>query len=200
MPPLPVSYTKTGAPDPQSPTSDADYATLQGNTASKEAGRVHIPDAQSPESDHLYTSLRADIGTSDDNYYVNTEFPNQSQKKEQRENGHRLYTSLDPNSLNEQTYYSSASPVLSRLKKEELAASSVGDVANQDEGGVDFYLEVLPSAPSQSSREASPNPITSPTSISSHSDKAGGDKSHSERFDPNTGEIYEYVNTDLGPN
>lgn len=198
MPPVPISYTKTSTPNPQSETSEAAYSTLKGVT---ESGRVHIPDAQSPVSDALYTSLRGDIGTIDENYYVNTDFSTEPQKKEQRENGHgSVYTSLDPDTFNEKTYYSSASPVLSHLRKEEIAASSVKGKANQDEGGVDLYLEVLPSAPSQSSREASPNPITSPTSITNQSDEAGGGQSPPANFDPNTGEIYEYVNTDLGPN
>ena len=64
----------------------------------------------------------------------------------------------------------------------------VGEAGTRDEGGVDLYMEVLPSTPQ--------NPETSPTSFYNKTEVAEPPK----KTNVVTTEIYDYVNADLGPN
>ena len=111
------------------------------------------------------------------------------------------YTSLNPQSLNEPTYYTSTHTG-SPFKKESPGQKRVeGEV---DEGGVNMYLEVVPTVPSHSSRSNSPRgnsplgltDLASPENRkNSDTDIVSPDVLEGDTVDP----MYEYVNTDLGP-
>ena len=98
------------------------------------------------------------------------------------------YTQIDPQSLDEPSYYKATHAVL------------VGAV---DEGGVQTYLEVVPSVPTHRSSPGSSrggSPIR-PTALGT---SAGGTKEPEDVASPDvldgdSIEMYEYVNAGLGP-
>ena len=101
------------------------------------------------------------------------------------------YTSLQLETLEQQTYYSSTSVNLSQDQRPRDGSANpvvAGEAVARDEGGVDLYLEVLPST--------SQNPETSPTGFSDETDVG----EPPEETNTVTTEIYDYVNVDLGPN
>ena len=123
---------------------------------------VRIPDTQSPEGDSVFTSVRCYLGDNirsvdeqdEDTYYIQgPESVPFSQKKTKTSapniNGGD-YTSLQPETLEQQTYYSSTSlnPSQDQRPRDGSANPMVaGEVGTRNEGGVDLYLEVLPSTP-----------------------------------------------------
>ena len=164
---------------------------------------VRIPDAQSPEGDDVYTSVRGFVGDNirsvdeqeEDTYYIQGPEsvplpPRKAKASEPNINGGH-YTSLQPETLEQQTYYSSTSlnlPLDQRPRDGNTSPLATGEADTRDEGGVDLYLEVLPST--------SQNPETSPTGFSNKTEVG----EPPEKTNVVTAEIYDYVNADLGPN
>ena len=101
------------------------------------------------------------------------------------------YTSLQPETLQQQTYYSSTSLNFSQDQRPRDASANpmvAGEAGARDEGGVYLYLEVLPSTPK--------NPDSSPTGFSNKTDVG----EPPEKTKVVTTEIYYYVNVDHRPN
>jgi hypothetical protein len=111
------------------------------------------------------------------------------------------YTPLNPQSLNEPTYYTSTHTG-SPFKKESPGRKRAEEEA--DEGGVTMYLEVVPSVPAHSSRSSSPRG-NSPLGITGLASPENRHNTDSEIASPDVldGDVvdpmYEYVNADLGP-
>ena len=114
------------------------------------------------------------------------------------------YTALNPHSLDKPSYYTtthSGSP----YKKEEAIQKKEGEEEEEeeeeekDEGGVNMYLEVVPSVPPHSSRSSSPLELTGLVGPekrkNSNTEIVSPDVLDGDVVDP----MYEYVNADLGP-
>ena len=112
----------------------------------------------------------------------------------QKDGDNSEYTSLNPQSLNESTYYTTTDG--SPYKREK---NTKGGKAKQksDEGGVEMYLEVRPSIPSQSS--LADNSQLALTGSSGSGNKTSDIPSPDEDILDGDPLEYEYINADLGP-
>lgn len=104
------------------------------------------------------------------------------------------YTSINPQSLDEPSYYKAAHGGRS------LFRDSLSKEMEADEGGVNPYLEVVPSVPAHagSSRGSSPMRLTG-LANSREDIKNGKDITSPDVLDGESVDVYDYVNADLGP-